>query len=183
MDIAFYQVNRIEEKLPEIINTDETPLADSYFSVPEKEAADWQKRIGQRCLIRYKTVNHYEACERIFGRKPSSLSYCFHSEEWKCYDQNGNYIGTLTPALLDPFRYYENIPSYVYIQILISSSYCWLSSNTLSDGIVTFDDLIQAAKYFIDEYGDDGYELEMLHAIMNAAFHARDNGPVYCMIS
>ncbi len=183
MDIAFYQVIRIEEKLPEIINTDEMSLDGSYFSVPEKEAAAWQKRIGQRCLIRFKTVNHFEACERIFGRKPSLISYCFHTEEWKCYDQNGNYFGTLTPTLLDPFRYYADIPSYVYIQNLISSSYCWLSSNKLSDGIVTFDDLIQAAKDFIDEYGDAGYEIEMLHAIMKAAFYARDNGPIYCMIS
>ena len=182
MDITFYQVIRIEEKLPEIINTDETPLDSSYFTVPEKAATDWQKRIGQRCLIRFKTVNFFEACERIFGRKPSSISSCFPTEEWDCYDQNGNYFATLTPALLDPFRYYAEIPSYVYIQNLISSSYCWSSSNKLSDGIVTFDDLIQAAKDFIEEYGEAAYEMEMLHAIMKAAFHARDNGPVYCMI-
>ena len=182
MDIAFYKVQRIEEKLPEIINIDESPLDDSYFSVREEDAADWQKKIGQKCLIRYKTVNNFEACEKLFGKRPSSIGSSYPREEWHCFDQNGGYIGTLTPAMLDPFRYYTEIPSYVYIQILISSSYFWLSENKLSDSIVSFDDLIQVAKEIVDEYDDEGFAMEMMAAVMKAAFHARDNGPVYCMI-
>ena len=32
------------------------------------------------------------------------------------------------------------------------------------------------------EYDDEGFAMEMMAAVMKAAFHARDNGPVYCMI-
>ncbi len=185
MDIAFFEVSRIEEKLPEIINIDETPLDDSYYYVSEEDADDWQKKIGQKCLIRYKTVNDFEVCEKLFGKRPTSISFGYPFDGRKCYDQNGEWIGTLTSEMLDPFRYYVEKPSYIYQQIIISRSYCWGSYNTLRKDIVTYDDLIQAAKEFMDEYGDEEYQcgyVELLLAIMKAAFFARDFGPIFCAI-
>ncbi len=185
MDIAFYEVLRIEEKLPEIINIDETPLNDSFVTVSVEYAADWQKKIGQKCLIRYKTVNDYAVCEKLFGKRPASISFGYLFGERKCYDQNEEWIGTLTSEMLDSFRYYVEKPSYIYQQKVISRSYCWGSYNTLRKEIVTYDDLIQAAKEFMEKYGDEEYQcgyVETLLAIMKAAFFARDFGPVFCAI-
>lgn len=185
MDIAFYEVLGIEEKLPEIIEIDKSPLDDSYFSVSEEDAADWQKKIGQKCLIRYKAVDDYAVCEKLFGKRPSSIFFCYPFENRTCYDQNGEWIGTLTSEMLDSFRNYVEKPSYIYQRKTISSSYCWGSYNTLHKDIVAYDDLIQAAKEFIDEYGDMEYQcgyVETLLAIMKAAFFARDFGPVFCEI-
>ena len=113
MDIAFYEVLGIEEKLPEIINIDETPLDDSFVTVSVEYAADWQKKIGQKCLIRYKTVNDYAVCEKLFGKRPASISFGYLFGERKCYDQNEEWIGTLTSEMLDSFRYYVEKPSYI----------------------------------------------------------------------
>ena len=52
MDIAFYEVLEIEEKLPEIINIDETPLDDSFVTVSVEYVADWQKKIGQKVSVK-----------------------------------------------------------------------------------------------------------------------------------
>ena len=185
MDIAFYEVLGIEEKLPEIINIDETPLDDSYVTVSEKDVADWQKKIGQKCVIRYTAVNDYAVCEKLFGKRPSFIVHGYPNGERKCYDQDGERIGTLTSEMVDPFRYYVEEPSYVYQQKIISSSYCQGSYKTLQKDIVTYDDLIQVAKEFMDNYGDVEYQygyVELLLAIMKAAFFARDFGPVFCMI-
>jgi hypothetical protein len=185
MEIAFYEVLRIEDKLPEIIDIDKTPLDDSYFSVSEEDAADWQKKIGQKCLIRYKAVDNYAVCEKLFGKRPSSIVFGYPFDGRTCYDQNGELIGTLTSEMLDPFRYYVEKPSYIFQQKFISGSYCWGSYNTLQKDIVTYDDLIQAAKEFMDKYGDVEYQcgfVETLLAIMKAAFFARDFGPVFCEI-
>ena len=113
MDIAFYEVLEIEEKLPEIINIDETPLDDSFVTVSVEYAADWQKKIGQKCLIRYKTVNDYAVCEKLFGKRPASISFGYLFGERKCYDQNEEWIGTLTSEMLDSFRYYVEKPFYI----------------------------------------------------------------------
>ena len=75
MDIYFYEVRKIKEKLPEKINIDATPLDDSYEYVPENIAEDWQKKIGQKCMIQYETVNSHDVCKKLTGQEPSRISF------------------------------------------------------------------------------------------------------------
>ena len=113
MDIYFYEVKRVEETLPEKINIDKTPLDDPYEYVPEDEAEDWQKNIGQKCTIQYETVNSYDVCKKLTGKEPSRM---FFSSPWgdrECYDKDGNYFATITEEMLERFRYIKEVPSYV----------------------------------------------------------------------
>ena len=87
MDIYFYEVRKIKEKLPEKINIDATPLDDSYEYVPENIAEDWQKKIGQKCMIQYETVNSHDVCKKLTGQEPSHIAFGLPWEGHRCYDK------------------------------------------------------------------------------------------------
>ena len=186
MDIYFYEVKRVEETLPEKINIDKTPLDDPYEYVPEDEAEDWQKNIGQKCTIQYETVNSYDVCKKLTGKEPSRM---FFSSPWgdrECYDKDGNYFATITEEMLERFRYIKEVPSLVYCKRIISSVCQGTRIHSLMDGFLTYDDLIRAARECVDEIYDPEWDhigTQTLYVIMEAAFYAKDNGIVYCTVN
>ena len=54
-ELYFYRVNKVDRILPKVIDIDETPIDYSYSD--EDHAADWEKDIGQRCLIKHRTID------------------------------------------------------------------------------------------------------------------------------
>ena len=46
-------------------------------------------------------------------KRPASISFGYLFGERKCYDQNEEWIGTLTSEKLDSFRYYVEKPFYI----------------------------------------------------------------------
>ena len=46
---------------------DESPLEYAYTN--EARASDWEKEIGQRYLIKQRTVNLLDTMDKVFGKK------------------------------------------------------------------------------------------------------------------
>ncbi|MBQ6520171.1 MAG: hypothetical protein IJI14_15765 [Anaerolineaceae bacterium] len=181
----FYEIRRVEEKLPEIINIDETPLDDSYEYISEDEAEDWQKNIGQKCTIQYLTVNTHDVCIKLTGKEPSHMAYGAPWEGVKCYDKAGNLIVTISDEIFERFRFIKEVPSFIYCKEIISSVCQGTRIHALADGFLTYDDLILAARECVDEIYDPEWDhsgTQTLYVIMKAAFYAKDKGSVFCKI-
>lgn len=186
MDINFYEVKRVKEKLPEKINIDKKPLDDSYEYAPEDIAEDWQRKIGQKCIIQYETVNSHDVCKKLTGQEPSRIVFGLPWEGDSCYDKEGNLIATLSDEILDRFRYIKEVPSFVYRKRIISSICQGPRIHSLADGFMTYDDLILAARECVEEIYDPEWDhsgTQTLYVIMEAAFYAKDNGIVYCTVN
>ena len=178
--ITFYQVEAVAQKLPEVIDIDEVQVDFDYTE--EKRAEAWMKKIGQRCLIRYQTVDVIDACEKILGEKPVSVSY-LPSGYKKCKDKDGNCIGTVTSEMLQPYRYTEERWVYAYKREEISEIDSYYGP-ALTNGLVTFDDLVDVVRTYL-EHEEDYCVIngDIVVAIMKAAFAAKDGAMVYCDVS
>lgn len=175
--LTFYRVEAVRETLPEIVDLDNTTLEDAYSNA---EAAEpWVRQIGQKCRLRYRAVDLFGACEKIFGKRPGSIRYGLSGEKI-CMDREGNRIGILTREMLEPYASVAEERVYVYRQEEISSTdaYC---VPEVEDGILSFEDLLGLARRCLEqeeEWGDAA--VRGVAAIMKAAFCAQDGAAVLC---
>lgn len=117
-------VKKIKKKLPELINIDKNPL--DYYEVDAENAADWEKTIGQKVVLEYRSIDIFKAIEDICGKRPCSLSYAASCDRWNDrWDKgdDGRYCrayfpdGTdcwITIGQLKPYYYTAHRTAYVY---------------------------------------------------------------------
>ncbi|MBP3871891.1 MAG: hypothetical protein J6E46_13065 [Faecalicoccus sp.] len=184
-DLYFYKVSRIVEKLPEVIDIDETPI--DYVYAYDRDALEWEKEIGQKCIIKQKEIKWFEAAKDLLGKQPKSIRYR-SDETYPCYDEKGQCIGVITSKMLEPYYYTAERISYVYNREYLATSSSVYIVESARDGIITFDELFQWAEeviQYIDE-NDEGecfdYAGKMLFAVIKAAIYAKNGDMILCDI-
>ena len=173
-DVSFYRIKRIKGDIPDVINTDETEFP--YEHVPIDSAKNWEKEIGKKCVIKYDSIDLFDACEKITGKRPTGCRYAGNGG-YEFFGSGGR-IATLKEKDLRPYFFIKSVPSYAYIKEEISSSGSAYILDTDS-GIKTPDEMMGLLKKCVEyDYIDD----ELIAATAKAMFAAQDGDTVYCCI-
>lgn len=180
-DISFSKVHPIKEDLPDIVNVNSKDFLYSY--VPEDRAEEWQKKVGIKRTIRYRTVDMFGYCEKKYGKRASSMRSSWRPDRYECYTSDGEYLGTVSKEELDKASYEKEAAAYIYQAEEIGSldSAYILKEN---DGQILTRYMID---HIIDEYVDyigdsyDGYvpqtsgeDLYLLLKIRRLVFNKED---------
>lgn len=110
-DISFSKVHPIKEGLPDIVNVDSKDF--QYFYVPEDRAEEWQKKVGIKRTIRYRTVDMFGYCEKKYGKRAFSMRSSW-PDCYECYASDGEYLGTVSKKELDKESYEKEEAAYIY---------------------------------------------------------------------
>lgn len=176
--IYFYKIRKIEEELPEVVDIDKTPFPESYVYADAEKAEGWEKEFGKKCRIQYRATDLFGAAEKIFGRKPKSVTYGMYGTLYTFRDSAGNLIGRLAAEKAEKYKYTKTKDVYVYERDQISDSSSAYILDT-SSGFKTFDDMLGLLRKCVEyEYAD----AELIQAVATAMFVAKDDGPIYCEI-
>ncbi len=151
-ELYFYRVKKVDRILPKVIDIDETPI--DYSCSDEDHAADWEKDIGQRCLIKHRTIDIFDTAKKVFGRPAKSMQY-MNCGDFRCFDEGGDLIGVLTQEMMEPHYYTDETWSYVYEKEQILEGVSAYPIESVRNGILNYETLIAWAEEvtkYIDEY-------------------------------
>lgn len=185
-ELYFYRVKKIDEALPEVIDIDETPI--DYAYTDEEHASDWEKEIGQKCLIKHRTVNLFDTVQKVFGRTAKSIQYMYRGE-YKCFDENEELIGIMTREMMESYYYIAEQWSYVYEKEQISEGVSVHMIESAYGGLMNYNELIawaEEATAYIDEHysGECNKETgQTLFVVMKAALCVKAGEMVYCYVA
>ena len=71
--LYIYKVSKVKGPLPSLINLDsDNP---DLEHTEASRAEDWEKEIGTPTTIEYKKLDQFDACKKMFGKEPCSISY------------------------------------------------------------------------------------------------------------
>ena len=188
--LYFYRVSKINEVLPEIINTDRMELP--YYSVMVEEAAEWEKSIGQIRTIEHSAVNMREVGEKLFGKKPETVYYRPNYFE----DPDGPYAEVemsfpdgdrrrVHRREVDKFRYNTQYRACIYDRETIASidESSLVKSDGYEDRLLSRDEILEMAEKYVDEYEDVSdypYYAVPLFEIMKMYFAFKDGDGIIC---
>ena len=184
-ELYFYRVKKINETLPEVIDIDEEPI--DYAYTDEDHASDWEKEIGQRCLIKQSTINLFDTVQKVFGKSAKSMQYMY-SDEYKCFDENKELIGILTRGMMEPYYYTDEKWSYVYEKEQILEGVSAHMIESAYGGIMNYSELIawaeEATAYIDEQYSGECYKEtgQTLFAVMKAALCVKAGEMIYCYV-
>ena len=184
-ELYFYRVKKVDRILPKVIDIDETPIDYSYSD--EEHAADWEKDIGQRCLIKHRTIDIFDTAKKVFGRPAKSMQY-MNCGDFRCFDEGGDLIGVLTQEMMKPYYYTDETWSYVYEKEQILEGVSAYPIESVRNGILNYETLIawaeEVTKYTDEHYSGECYQEEgqTLFAIMKAALCAKAGEMICCCV-
>ena len=177
-NVYFYIIRKLEEELPEVVNIDEAPFPESYVYVDAEKAEEWEKEFGKKCQIQFQTIDLFDVAEKIFGKRPISISYGVYGAGYMFKDNDGNVFGRLAAEETEKYKYTKTKDVYVYKKDQVSNSSSAYILDTDS-GFKTFDDMLELLRKCVEyEYAD----AELIQAVATAMFVAKDDGPVYCEV-
>lgn len=172
-----YRVGRIKSELPEPINLDESP----YAYVREEFVKDWERDIGQKRKVFFRTTDMFGVCEKIFGVRSRSARYDY-SGGVIFMDESDNEVGRLTRDVLDSYATIKEFTAYLYEREDISSIdsiyFLDIHSGILSEARIL--DLLKQCVEQEPEYGS--VCSDAVFALLKAYFVVLDGGTVYCDI-
>lgn len=184
-ELYFYRVSKIDKRIPKTINLDETSLEYAYSD--ENHAAEWEKIIGQRCLIMHRTVDIFTAAEKEFGQRPASMQFQYN-DDYNCYDEEGEFLGIMTRKMMEPYYYMDERFAYVYDKESLTTADSGHIVKSAHSGIIGYDELVlwaeEATRYIDEYYSGECYKEpgQALFAVMLAALHVKNGDMVLCEV-
>lgn len=184
-ELYFYKVSRIDKRIPKTINLDETALEYAYSD--ENQATEWEKRIGQRCLIMHRTIDIFAVAEKEFGKRPASMRFQYNND-YNCYDDEGELFGIITRKMMEPYYHMDERYSYVYDKEPLITADSGHIVKSAHNGIIGYDELIiwaeEATRYIDEYYSGECYKDpgQALFAVMLAALHTKFGEMILCEV-
>ena len=180
VDTCFYAVSKINSELAEPLERDK--LSDDYEYVDQEKASDWMKEIGQLRTLRYTYVNEFALCEKLYGKKPKSISFpASEGIAHECRDENGDLIGVLTLEIRNENTETGEIKAYVFRaeKLTCIDNSRWLEAK---EGIVTYEYMMELVKKCVDEceWGYPSSYHEALPELLKIAYAIENGTMVWC---
>ncbi len=190
--LIFYRVSKVTEDLPDTINADCTEL--QYYVTNADGAADWETEIGITRTIEFSMVDQFGAGEKIFGKKPLSISsspYYYLAPEDPCAELVFHFSDGESKRVprseLEKYRVDMQHLACIYCRDEIARiEYGYtVESETYEGRPLSEKEILQMARQYLNDHGNDGYgylyEPDPMVEIMRAYFAVVDGDCIICI--
>ena len=153
-----------------------TEIPEGMEFIHADRAEEWVQKIGKRCKYFHKTIDMFSAGEKIFGKRPSSISYGPGRVTYQFEDGSKE---TVEKDRLKPYYYDKQDDGYLYWHESIGSlEHPYFFIDLVEEGFVSDSDIERMIDHVIDS--GETYCAEDLIIILKARRALKEGCTVVC---
>lgn len=154
-DFSFLKITPVSPNLPETIDL-EQDHDERLVYIPADRAEDWQKNLGLKRKVSYRTIDFFEVGEKMYNKKVISVSWSAY-ENGPCFHFEDGLSATVSNNRLKPYYYTAEKDAYVYLSETVEAPDClaFQDIEKYSGKILDVEDLIAMLEEIVAETDSD----------------------------